>query len=343
MINSRRASSAAKATAATVVVLALTGALQGYLVARGAPLHLAIFAPLVAPPIVAFLYTRFYVQFRLAALVSAFSKLAEGDLDTELPPAPDRDLIAVRDTFTKMGAALRRLTGRLREADAQRRRLFADLTHELATPTSTILGISAALADEALSRSISDREWLLRSLEHEASRLSRLIEDMRDLAQLDDPDFALDARRTDVAEIARAAAARLGHLAPERARIRCEAAVEATAVVDPTRIDQVLINLLMNAQRHTPEAGTVDLSVRRRDGVVEIVVEDSGEGVAPEALPHLGERLFRADASRTRKTGGHGLGLAIVRAVVARHGGSVSFERGALGGLKVTVALPATA
>lgn len=336
-----RLSTAMKAGLTAIAAVAVIGLAQAALVARGVPLWLALGAPLLAAPPFTWAYTRYVVGFRARALVAGFSSMAAGNLETQLPPAPDADLVPVRAAFDKMGASLRELTSRLRRADAERRRLFSDLAHELATPTSTLLGISEALATPALCSTEEERAWLLASFDHEATRLLRLIRDVRDLADLDDPDFRLEPEEVDVAELARKAVDRLNALGAGAASIRCRAGA-ARATVDPVRVDQILMNILTNAQRHAPAEGIIDLEVSRARGAVRIVVEDSGKGVPDALLPHLGERMFRADPSRDRRTGGHGLGLSIVRAIVERHRGALRFDRGRLGGLRVTCALPAS-
>jgi signal transduction histidine kinase len=260
--------------------------------------------------------------------------MAAGDFRAELPPiTAGSDFQAVRSAFHAMGAALARSTAALRDADLDRRRLFADLAHELATPTTTLLGIAHALRDEA-----GDRARLLEHLGHETARLERLIADVREVAHLEDPALAMAAVPCDLGELARRATERAQLAAPATCRLRCEAA-ELVVTADPLRIEQVLTNLLGNAVRHAP-AGTVRVAVVADGGDAVLRVEDSGPGVPEDQLPLLGRRLLRVDPSRSRDTGGHGLGLSIVRGIVARHHGGVTFSRAELGGLAVEVRLP---
>src|SRR5262249_20869092 len=140
--------------------------------------------------------------------------------------------------------------------------------------------------------------------------------------------------RADVAAIARGAAERAAD-----ARVTC-AADEAFARVDAVRIEQVVVNLIGNALRYTPPDGRVAVTVRAHAGGARLEVGDSGTGVPDEMLPRLGERLLRIDPSRSRATGGHGLGLSIVKVIVERHDGTLRFGRSPLGGLHVTIDLP---
>jgi signal transduction histidine kinase len=258
-------------------------------------------------------------------------------LQGELEPSLDTDLVVVRKSLQKMQDALDALTSQLKHTDAQRRRLFADLTHELATPTATILAISDAL--ENVRGDGPEHTKMVSFLEHEASRLERLVRDMRDLARLDDPDMALERELLDVGALAREAGARSGAMATDLARVEVDA-TEAFANVDRVRIDQVLANLIGNARRYTKPEGRIVVSVAKADAMVRITVDDDGVGVPDEMLSRLGERLLRIDPSRSTKTGGHGLGLSIVSAVVHRHGGTLRFERAPIGGLRIDICLP---
>ncbi|HZJ65494.1 MAG TPA: ATP-binding protein, partial [Kofleriaceae bacterium] len=112
-------------------------------------------------------------------------------------------------------------------------------------------------------------------------------------------------------------------------------------IADAMRVDQALANLLSNAMRYTPSGGRIAIGVEHVAQTVQLTVEDSGTGVPDDVLPRLGQRLLRLDPSRNRTTGGSGLGLSIVSAIVKRHDGTLQFGRAALGGLRVVVTLPA--
>jgi signal transduction histidine kinase len=247
-----------------------------------------------------------------------------------------------RVAFLRMQAALREAMGRLAHADAQRRRFFADLAHELATPTSTLLGLAETLARPELTPTPEARARLLAGFERETARLERLVADIRDLANLEDPDVRVHRTPTDVGALAAAIVEHVRALPSDAPRARIDVdAPAAIAPIDATRVEQVLVNLLTNALRYTPADRAVHVRVEDRGARVRIEVEDEGPGVPDDVLPRLGERLYRADPSRDRRTGGHGLGLAIVHAIAHKHGGAVAFERGVAGGLRAVVELPA--
>jgi two-component system sensor histidine kinase BaeS len=332
-------SSAARATATALSVLVLCAFAQLFwLRASGEPAYV-VWLPVIVCGLCTWLYVDYFVRVRFGVVLSAFARVADGELDLELPPPPDADVAAVRESLMRMMAALRNLTERLKSADAARRRLFADLSHELATPSSTIVALIDALAKPELCPTEEQKNELVRALAGESARLVRLVNDMRDLGQLDDPDFRLEIAPTDLAEVVNSAVQRW-----KRAHPACSGIVVSTlpveANVDHQRVEQILFNLLTNASRYVAAEEQIRVSLDRDGEVPRIVVEDAGPGVPDEMLSQLGERLLRVDPSRSRRTGGSGLGLSIVRAIVGRHGGKVQFDRSPLGGLRVTVLLP---
>lgn len=296
----------------------------------------AIGLPLLFSALGTALIFRSMVRRRALPLAEALSRVAAGSLDVPLPAAPDPEFARVRDAFETMRTSLDRALTSLADTDAQRRRLFSDLAHELATPASVLLALAEAFARPEIDADPATRKALVATLEQEVTRLSRLVRDVGDLADLGEPDVSFEVDDVDLAALARGAVARLR--ASTGAEMSCEAE-EVHLRADAARIDQLLSNLLSNAVRHG--GGTpIAVAVRQADGAVVVTVEDGGPGVPDELFARLGERLFRADPSRTRATGGHGLGLAIAVAIVRRHGGELLFGRSALGGLCATARFP---
>lgn len=329
--------------------LAVFGVLFVVSLVQGAAIRSALGPVLgpASPPVVAFFAVPsligslvagalmgFMARRRVRRFVEGLQKIASGDFAARLPHAPDREFESVQHAFADMAESLAEARRRLEHADQQRRRLFADLAHELATPASAVLGLADTLARPELVPTVEARDRLVESLEREATRLSRLVTDVRDLANLDDPDVRFDVSDTDVARLVERLATEYG------ARVVVPQA-PVSLRVDPVRFEQVMVNLLRNARRYTPDDGTILVALEPGDSRVELRVEDSGPGVPDELLERLGERLLRVDPSRDRRTGGHGLGLSIVRAIVARHDGTLTFGRSSLGGLAVKVGLPA--
>ncbi len=276
-------------------------------------------------------------RLRLREFERALRQVAEGNFKAALPPPPGPDFRFVESAFTKMTSAIDELTSRLKHADAQRRRLFSDLAHELATPTASIVAVADFLIEDQ-HKSEQTRTRMLQALDEESRRLERLIRDIRDLANLDDPDVKFAFENADLTHLVKRFTDR-ANTTSTQTRVTADLA-DVRAEVDPIRIEQVLVNVVANARRYAPADGEVRLRLTDENDHVLLCIDDSGKGVTDEVLPRLGERLLRVDPSRARTTGGAGLGLSIVAAIVHRHGGSVGFEHSDLGGLSVQVRLP---
>jgi len=305
---------------------------------RPGPQALAVIAGLMSLPVfVTYFVTRFVVSRLTVPVIQAYRRVAAGDFDATLPTiTAGRDFLELRHGFSAMAEALRRLLDEVRGADAERRRLFADLAHELANPTCTLLGIT-----EALRHHQGDPERLVALLEGEVLRLEHLVADIRELTTLEDPALPLVCGDVDVVALAEAATARMPMVAPAT-RVSVESVSRPImATLDAARVELLLGNLLSNAARHAAGA-PVRVCISQDDTQVTLAVEDGGPGVPDDVLPELGRRLFRVERSRDRVSGGHGLGLSLARAVAHRHGGTITFSRSTLGGLAVSVALPRT-
>jgi two-component system sensor histidine kinase KdpD len=231
---------------------------------------------------------------------------------------------------------------RLAQLDAEtnqlRAAMFSSVTHDLRTPLASIkAGVTSLLDTTTIFDPEQQRDLLLTILE-ETDRLNRLVGNILDLARI--RAGALIPRRvsTDVEEVAEAVVARMR---PRLATVRIdlqlsEALPEIPA--DPVQLDQVLTNLLENAARHSPVGGTVQVSVGRDDGAVQLRVVDQGPGIDPADREKVFEPFYRGREDPERP--GSGLGLAIARAIVTAHGGQIWIEGGAAGGAAVVLELP---
>ena len=252
----------------------------------------------------------------LEALTRAVRRMGAGDLQQRVPEEGSAETVELARSFNAMASNLA-LSQRLRQ------QLVADVAHELRTPLANIRGYLEAIEDGVVEAD----EATLRTLRDEASHLNRLVDDLQELAQAEAGNLRLDRGPTDPAElIGRATDAVRARAVELGIALTATVAPDLPAVeVDPQRITQVLHNLLTNALTHTPEGGSVTVEAwRAPEGMVAIGVADTGAGIDPEDLPRIFERFYRADSSRSRATGGSGLGLTITRRLVEAHGGRIT-------------------
>ncbi|AEY87392.1 putative two-component system sensor kinase [Streptomyces hygroscopicus subsp. jinggangensis 5008] len=251
--------------------------------------------------------------------------------------------VTTRDETGILAEAFNDLTERRARLEAQRKAMVSDIAHELRSPLTNIRGWLEVVRDGV----VEPDPALLDSLHEEALVLQRIIDDLQDLAAADAGTLRLHREPLRAGDLLDQVAA-AHRVAADAAGValRTEAdAIEADATAwleaDPVRMRQVLGNLVSNALRHTPAGGTVTLAARREGDEAVFTVADTGSGITPEDLPHVFERFWRAEKSRSRRTGGSGLGLPIVRHLVAAHGGTadVASEPGV--GTVFTLRLPA--
>lgn len=218
---------------------------------------------------------------------------------------------------------------------------LATLSHELRTPLNAILGWSQILQSRTLDA--TEAKQALKTIERNAKSQSQLIDDILDVSRIITGKLRLDVQAVDLPNVL-AAAIDAARPAAEAKSIRLQVLLDPQAGPisgDPDRLQQVIWNLLSNAVKFTPKGGRVQLRLERVNSHVEIVVSDTGRGIEAEFLPHVFDRFRQSDGSMTRRHGGLGLGLAIVRQIVELHGGTVSVESaGAEQGATFTVNLP---
>jgi two-component system OmpR family sensor kinase len=264
--------------------------------------------------------------------------IAAGDLSRRVEPATPRTEIG------RLGLALNGMLSQIEAAFEQRkaseqrlRRFIADASHELRTPLTSIRGYSEMLRRGA-SESREDSDLARRRIEEESVRMSVLVDDMLLIARLDQG-RPLDKKPIDLKTIAGDAADDARAVAPQR-QITVSAPVPVVVEGDDTRLRQVLGNLVRNALVHTPQQTAVEISVTTEDSVGRMSVADHGPGLRPEEMERIFEPFYRADPSRSRDSGGAGLGLSIVSAVVSAHGGHVKVKETSGGGVTFEVELP---
>ncbi|KAA0266219.1 MAG: HAMP domain-containing protein, partial [Chloroflexi bacterium] len=259
---------------------------------------------------------------RVNQLKGAAEKLAEGDLKTRVPVHGRDEVAMLAKTFNQMAEQLEVADAKQREMEKMRSELLAWVGHDLQTPLASIRAILEALEDGV----VEDPETIKRYLntaQRDVRSLSALIDDLFQMAQLNAGGFQLERANSSLADLISDTLESFAELAA-RQNIRLAGSVEPDidpVNMDTRRIGRVLNNLIGNAIRHTPADGEIKVTARRTNRGVEVSVADSGEGIRPEDLPHIFDGFYRGEKSRSRSTGGAGLGLAISRGIVQAHGG----------------------
>lgn len=252
----------------------------------------------------------------LANLAQAAHRFAARDWNQRVRVRGAQEIAEVATAFNRMAEDLQR-------QETTRRNLIADIAHELRTPLAVMQGNLHAMLDEVYPLDRSE----IATLYDETRLLARLVDDLRELALADAGQLPLNLQTIDLSSVLQNAAANFS-LAADAQNVHVQVSNLPSLVVraDSDRVAQVLRNLLANALRHTPEGGTISIDAQPEEKFVRVTVHDTGEGIAPQDIPHVFERFYRADKSRTRATGGTGLGLAIAKAWIDAMGGKIGVE-----------------
>jgi len=250
----------------------------------------------------------------LVDLTHATRRIARGDLRVRVPVKSTDEVGELADTFNQMAASLQ-------EQEALRHNLMADIAHELRTPLTGIQGAVEAMQDGVFPADAANLE----ALHVEVMLLNRLIDDLRTLSNAEAGQLALEKAPVDLADLCRRQVNALQFGATGRGiDLSANCPPEAPPVcADSQRLNQVLLNLIDNALRHTPQGGAVVVAVHFNATEVYVTVTDNGPGILAAELLHVFDRFYRGDRSRSRATGGSGLGLAIARQLVEAHGGQI--------------------
>jgi len=276
----------------------------------------------------------------IRALTTGARQIAKGDFGYRVKVQSKDELGQMAQSFNSMATSLD-------DSERARQRLTADIAHELRTPLTVIEGTAQGILDGVFK---PDKEHL-KTIKEQTTLLTRLIGDLRDLSLIESGQLKLNFTPTDIVELVRRKLSQAELKAKEKnIKLELKASSNVPQVkLDSDRIEQVIANLIANAVRHSFSGGDVAVSIDtvaddRQHQVVNpsvvITVTDTGEGIAPEHLPHVFERFYRAEDSRARSEGGTGLGLSIVKQMIKAHGGQVWAESEPDKGSSFYVALP---
>jgi signal transduction histidine kinase len=268
----------------------------------------------------------------LRDLTGAIQKMSKGDLNQQVK-------VRSRDEVGKLGSAFNTMSSELAKSNQLRKQMTADIAHDLRTPLTVLNGYLEALQDGVLPAN-KERFAIMYS---EVQQLSGLVEDLRTLSLADAGELSMNPQKVSPRGLLEQSFANFSYQAKKfKVKLIMEADEDLPQVmVDPQRMEQVLDNLISNAMRYVKKGGKIVLSAVAREDNVALSVEDDGEGIALEVLPHVFERFYRGDGSRNGSSGESGLGLAIAKSLVEAVGGTINaFSQGAGKGSIFTVTLP---
>jgi signal transduction histidine kinase len=264
---------------------------------------------------------------RIHLLQKAAGKLAQGNLETRVPVSGRDEVATLAESFNQMASQLQAADEKQRDLEHLRTDLIAWVSHDLQTPLASIRAILEALNDGMVDEPETVKRYL-NTAQRDVRSLSALIDDLFQMAQLDAGGIPLEKARSSLADLISDTLESFSELA-SRQGISLNGSAEVNVdpvLMDTQRIGRVLNNLIGNALRHTPAGGKVEVRARRTNGGVEVTVCDTGEGIRAEDLPNVFESFYRGEKSRSRATGGAGLGLAIARGILRAHGGDIRVE-----------------
>jgi histidine kinase len=279
-------------------------------------LYAALAATVVA--VLLSLYLSRSVIAPVQAMSRATQRIADGRYD-------ERVHVQGADELAQLAMRFNQMAETLNEVEAMRRRLIGDVSHELRTPLTAIKGSLEGLMDGVLPA--NDETY--QQIHAEADRLNRLVDDLQELSRVEARAYELDLRPVDVSSIVHTVTKRLASQAEsKRISLDLELARDLPRILaDEDRAVQVLTNLAGNALQYTAENGKITIGAQRINGEVQISIRDTGAGISLEHLPHIFDRFYRADRSRSRRGGGgSGIGLTIARALVEAQGGRIWAE-----------------
>jgi signal transduction histidine kinase len=267
----------------------------------------------------------------LRRLTEAIHSMAAGELEQRVE-------VTSRDEIGELAGAFNSMSAQLVQSNGARRQMTADIAHELRNPLMVMTGYIEAMRDGVL-RPTPERFDMMYE---EAQHLQRLVADLRTLSLADAGELSLNPQTVDpVMLLEHVAEAYMPSARAAEITLEVQAGPPTPSVrVDVERMVQVLANLVTNSLRHTPAGGKITLSAAAEPGGVALRVSDNGEGIAPEALPLIFDRFYRADSARTQDGAESGLGLAIVKSIVVSHGGTVSAASEVGRGATFTIVLP---
>jgi len=277
----------------------------------------------------------------IRGMTEAAEKMSGGDFSDKIEVQSDDEIGILSQTFNDMAARLEANLEELRKSEQMRREFVANVSHELRTPITSIKSYAETLADtEDLPPEMQSS--FLQVIVNESDRMTKIVQDLLELSRFDAGSTKFVFEEFNLEKSVRDVHAAIALDAKKRCHIvNLELEWKLPNIIgDRARIEQVLLNLMTNAVKYTPDGGTIDISSGHAGEYVWIEVRDTGVGIPKEDLEHVFDRFYRVDKARSRESGGTGLGLSIANEIVARHGGRITIDSVCGEGTVATVTLP---
>ncbi|USL44385.1 sensor histidine kinase [Priestia megaterium] len=272
-----------------------------------------------------------FITLPLIRMKQATQKLSQGDFSVKLGAHS-------RDELGQLGTSIQILANELHRLKEERNEFLSSISHELQTPLMYLKGYADVAKRQ--SNSEMERNKYLNIIEEEAQRLSQLVKDLFQLAQLDQHTFLIQKQNVKLYSYLHHITQHFDLALKEKdiqLHLNCPREIEAN--IDPERFQQVVVNLLDNALKYSDNGSEILVIVRELPKKVTITFKDQGGGIPSKDLPYVFDKLYRVEKSRSRKSGGYGLGLSIVKEIVEAHGGEVTIESGVGKGTMVEILL----
>ncbi|WP_027408653.1 sensor histidine kinase [Anoxybacteroides tepidamans] len=263
----------------------------------------------------------------------SIEQITNGDFNVKL------EAVSVNSPFYELAESINRMARELNEMEQMRQEFVSNVSHEIQSPLTSIIGFAHALKNEKLSA--EQRAHYLHIIETESKRLSKLSDNLLKLTSLESDHHPYEPKRYRLDQQLKNIVLACEPQWLEK-ELEMDISLEKTEITaDKDLLDQVWMNLLHNSIKFTPKYGTISIQLGKSDSKVHVIISDTGIGMSEEEKMHMFERFYKADRSRNRTGGGNGLGLAIVKKIVSMHNGDIKVETEKGKGTAITVSIPA--
>ena len=277
----------------------------------------------------------------IQGMTKAAEAMADGDFSSKIKVESEDEIGILAKTFNDMATQIQTMLEELQNAEKLRREFVANVSHELRTPLTSIRTYAETISDSQDIPQDTEEEFL-RVIINECDRMTKIVQDLLELSRLDSGTSKLTVDWFSIEQSVRDVYAAIALEARKRGHVlNLELEWKMPMIKgDRARIEQVLMNIITNALKYTPDGGTIDIYGGRSGGDIWIKIEDTGIGIPEEDLARVFDRFYRVDKARSRESGGTGLGLSIARDIVTMHGGNIVVDSILGEGTAVTVTLP---